>query len=119
MKKILMTLMLAVAALTVTAQTDKRINIWLTKGEWRNGFTKANPHKTLNCSEFYRQYKKNTEQWNTLFKWLAETDLEAIPKGKRPIPGSTLTASVEDSEMLHWRSAPLKATRKRLTFNWW
>lgn len=115
-KKILMTLMLAVAALTVTAQTDKRINIWLTKGEWRNGFTKANPHKTLNCSEFYRQYKKNTEQWNTLFKWLAETDLEAIPKGKHPIPGSTLTASVEDSENAPLEKRNTESHKKKIDF---
>ena len=68
------------------------------RGEWRNGFTKAKPHKTLNVNEFYSQYNKNNQQWQTLFRWLRDTDLLAIPKGKHPIPNSTLTASVEDSE---------------------
>ncbi len=70
---------------------------WLKKGEWRQGFTAASPDKSLNAVEFYTQYQKNPEQWKAIFKWLSETDLLAISKGKHPIPGSTLTASVEDS----------------------
>lgn len=71
---------------------------WLNKGEWRNGFTKANPHPSVNAAEFYSQYQKNPEQWKALFEWIAKTDLLAIPKGKHPIEGSTLVASVEDSQ---------------------
>lgn len=70
---------------------------WLKKGEWRQGFTAASPDKSLNAVEFYTQYQKNPEQWKAIFKWLSETDLLAISKGKHPIPGTTLTASVEDS----------------------
>ena len=33
-----------------------------------------------------------------MFKWLATTDLLAIGKGSHPIPGTSLKASVEDSE---------------------
>jgi len=96
MRKVLIALCLV--ALTVTAQTSSESRQWLKQGEWRNGFTKAKPHKTLNADEFRAQYNKNRQQWETLFRWLTETDLVAIPKGKHPIPGSTLTASVEDSE---------------------
>jgi biofilm protein TabA len=70
---------------------------WLKKGEWRQGFNGASPDKSVNVVEFYTQYQKNPEQWKALFKWLSETDLLSISKGKHPIPGSTLTASVEDS----------------------
>ncbi len=70
---------------------------WLKKGEWRQGFKGASPDKSVNTVEFYTQYQKNPEQWKALFKWLSETDLLALDKGKHPIPGSTLTASVEDS----------------------
>ncbi len=70
---------------------------WLKKGEWRQGFKGASPDKSVNAVEFYTQYQKNPEQWKALFKWLSETDLLALEKGKHPIPGSTLTASVEDS----------------------
>jgi beta-galactosidase beta subunit len=44
------------------------------------------------------QYQKNPEQWKALFKWLQETDLLAIPAGRTPIPGTTLTVSVEDGD---------------------
>ncbi len=71
---------------------------WVKKGEWKNGFTKAVPAPTVNLVEFYLQYHKNPEQWNTVFKWLQETDLLALPAGKSPIPGTSLKVSVEDSE---------------------
>ena len=71
---------------------------WVKKGFWRNGFTKANAHESVNAVEFYRQYQKNPLQWQALFQWLEQTDVRAIPKGKHPIPGTKLVASVEDSE---------------------
>lgn len=76
----------------------KEAKAWLKKGEWRQGFTAANPHKSVNIVDFYLQYKKNPEQWTALFKYLAETDLLKLEKGKHEIPGSNLTISVEDSE---------------------
>lgn len=77
---------------------EKKALKWVKKGKWRNGFTGAAPHESVNIVEFYNQYHKNPEQWNALFKWLANTDLLTIEKGKHPIEGSDLTASVEDSE---------------------
>lgn len=76
----------------------KEAKAWLKKGEWRQGFTAADPHKSVNIVDFYLQYKKNPEQWTALFKYLAETDLLKLEKGKHEIPGSNLTISVEDSE---------------------
>lgn len=76
----------------------KEAKAWLKKGEWRQGFTKADPHPSLNIVDFYQQYRKNPEQWTKLFQYIANTDLLALPKGKHPIPGSDLTISVEDSE---------------------
>lgn len=71
---------------------------WVKKGEWRNGFTKASPAPTVNLVEFYIQYQRNPKQWQALFKWLQDTDLLTIPAGRTPIPGTTLTASVEDGD---------------------
>lgn len=79
-----------------SAQLTKEANKWLKKGEWREGFTGAMPDATVNAVEFYTQYKKNPGQWKALFRWLAQTDLLALPKGRTPIPGSNLVASVED-----------------------
>lgn len=70
---------------------------WTESGVWKNGFTKAEPDSTVNLVDFYEQYNKNPELWKTLFEWLEKTDLLAIPKGKHPIEGTSLIASVEDS----------------------
>ena len=58
----------------------------------------AKPDKSVNITEFYKQYQKNSEQWNALFNWLATNDLPHIPKGKYKIEGTSLVASVEDSK---------------------
>ena len=71
---------------------------WVKKGTWRHGFTKAAPAPTVNPVEFYIQYHRNPGQWQALFQWLQQTDLLAIPSGRTPIPGTTLTVSVEDGD---------------------
>ena len=107
-------LLLLFAILPIQAQNEART--WMKKGEWANGFKKAKPHKTLNVNEFYSQYQKNPEQWNALFRWLRDTDLLTIPKGKHPIPGSTLTASVEDSENGPLEKRNTESHRKKSDF---
>ncbi len=87
-------------------QLVKEAQQWLERGEWRNGFDKANAHASVNAVDFYRQYQKNPQQWKALFSWLANTDLMALPKGKYPIAGSNLTVSVEESQ-----NAPLAKRR--------
>ncbi len=69
---------------------------WMKKREWRNGFTAASPHKTVNAAEFYTQYQKNKVQWDAAFGWLATHDLLNLPKGNYPIEGTSLTASIQD-----------------------
>lgn len=71
---------------------------WVRSGVWRNGFTAASPARQVNEVEFMRQYRRNKEQWDKLFHWLSTTDLLALPAGKHPIEGTSLVASVEDSE---------------------
>lgn len=81
--------------------TDKKLvkeaKKWAKKGKWRNGFKTASPDETVNLVEFYTQYQKNPQQWDAMFKWLAEHDLTTIEKGKHPIEGTNLVVSVEDS----------------------
>lgn len=116
MKRLTLLLVLALITIGSTAQPKNEARQWLKKGEWRNGFTKAKPHKTLNADEFYAQYQKNTRQWQTLFRWLSETDLLTIPKGKHPIPNSTLTASVEDSENAPLEKRNTESHRRKIDF---
>ena len=79
-------------------QLTRMAQKWVKKGAWRHGFTKAAPAPTVNSVEFYLQYHRNPSQWKALFEWLEATDLLAIPAGRTPIPGTTLTVSVEDGD---------------------
>lgn len=106
MKKLFLTLAM-LAAMTAVAETytneypkelTKLAEKWAKKGEWRNGFNKADPAPTVNLVEFYIQYHRNPQQWDALFKWLQETDLLAIPARRMPLPGTSLTVSVEDGD---------------------
>ena len=116
MKRLILALFIAVASIPVVAQSDARA--WVSSGAWRNGFMDAKPDKTVNIDEFYRQYHKNPNQWHALFKWLASTDLLAIPAGKHPIPGSTLVASVEDSKNEPLEKRNTESHRKKIDFQY-
>lgn len=116
MKRIITILMLAVCTITLSAQDNQADKQWLKQGLWRNGFNGAKPHKSLNATEFHTQYTKNRQQWETLFQWLRDTDLQAIPKGKHPIPNSTLTASVEDSQNLPLAKRNTESHKKKIDF---
>lgn len=107
MKRFFFTAFVLAVAFTAKAQTytneypndmQRLAQKWVKKGEWRNGFTKASPAPTVNLAEFYIQYQRNPKQWQALFKWLQETDLLSIPAGRTPIPGTSLTVSVEDGD---------------------
>ena len=94
MTKTLSVLVLLTLCLSVSAQglytreyhdkaLVKKAQKWVKKGLWRQGFDKADAHESVNAVEFYRQYQKNPEQWQAMFRWLQETDVTAIAKGKR------------------------------------
>jgi len=97
---------------------QKTAEKWLKKGEWRTGFLKASPDASVNAVDFYEQYQKNREQWETMFRWLQDTDLMALPKGKHPIPGSTLVASVEDSQNGPLEKRQSESHYKKIDFQW-
>ena len=82
--------------------TDKKLTEkarqWIDSGAWRNGFTKASPHESVNVTDMYLCYHKSPETWNAMFAWLQQTDLLNIKAGKHRIPGTNLIASVEDSK---------------------
>ncbi|MCM1452617.1 MAG: YhcH/YjgK/YiaL family protein [Clostridium sp.] len=91
---------------------------WMESGEWRNGFAGALPHESVNAVDFYEQYQKNPEQWKALFGWLATTDLTSIPAGRHPIEGSTLVASVEDSENVPFGVYGSESHRQKIDFQY-
>ena len=110
-----MAMCLGVNAKGTKEVSEKKAAAWVASGEWKNGFD-AMPDETVNLQEFYSQYHKNKAEWDKAFKWLAETDLLSIPKGKVMIPGTNIRASIEDgyNEPLEKRRS--ESHRKKIDF---
>lgn len=128
MKRILTLLALTMFTVCISAQgvytrqTDDRklqktAQKWTRKGKWRNGFQKASAHASVNAVDFYEQYQKNP-QWQIMFRWLQDTDLMALPKGKHPIPGSDMVASMEDSQNGPLEKRQSESHYKKIDFQW-
>ena len=116
MKKALLLLsLLVISFLTISAQTTADTTIskskaakWFKKKEWLNGVP-LKPHKSINQQEFARQYQINKTYWDKAFAWLKENNLQTIAKGKYPIDGDNVFASVtedpsKDFDKTNWES---------------
>lgn len=85
MKKIVY--MLAAASLAAASLTSSRpagdaeARRWMESGVWDNGWHVA-VHPSVNPDEFYGQYTKNKELWDTMFSYLATLDLDSLPTGR-------------------------------------
>src|SRR6188472_3716078 len=66
---------------------------WFKKKEWLGGL-ELKPHKTIDIIEFARQYHANKAYWDKAFAFLKNNDLNNIAKGKYPIDGDNVFASV-------------------------
>ena len=73
--------------------TKKKAKKWFKKKEWLGGL-QLKPHKTVDVQEFARQYHANKALWDKAFAFLKNTDLNNIAKGKYPIDGDNVSASV-------------------------
>lgn len=81
---------------------------WFKQKSWLNGL-QMNPHQSINQLEFARQYQLNKIYWDKAFAFLKEHDLQTIAKGKYPIDGDNVFASVtedpsKDFEKTKWES---------------
>lgn len=101
MKKLFLSaLFLSVSFLFITAVaqdtdewTKKKAKKWFKKKEWLGGL-ELKPHKTIDKQEFARQYHANKAYWDKAFAFLKNNDLNNIAKGKYPIDGDNVFASV-------------------------
>jgi YhcH/YjgK/YiaL family protein len=101
-------LMNVTAQSTAKAPSKQEAKKWFKQKTWLNGL-QLTPHKTINQQEFARQYQLNKTYWDKAFAFLKEHDLQTIAKGKYPIDGDNVYASVtEDSsknfDKTNWES---------------
>lgn len=93
---------------STNTMSTHQIEKWYKKKEWLNGL-KLKPHKSVNNLEFYRQYQANKSYWDKAFAFLKNQDLSTIAKGKYPIDGENVYASVtmdstKDFNKTNWES---------------
>jgi YhcH/YjgK/YiaL family protein len=54
------------------------------------------PDDSINIEAYYRYYAANPERWEIAYKFMKETDLKNIDKGKYELDGNNLYASVSE-----------------------
>lgn len=101
-------LFITVAAQENNERTKKKTKKWFNKKEWL-GELQLIPHKTINEQEFARQYNLNQSYWDKAFAYLKNIDFSKISKGKYPIDGDNVYASVtadssKDFDKTNWES---------------
>ena len=105
----LILLCLQVVAQQAAPELSKRAaKKWFNKKEWLNG-APLKPHKSINKQTLARQYQLNRVYWDKAFTFLGTHNLDSLPKGKYPIDGDNVTASVtedptKDFEKTNWES---------------
>lgn len=88
--------------------TKQEVKKWFKQKAWLNGLS-LTPHKTINQAEFARQYQLNKIYWDKAFTFLKEHNLQTLEKGKYPIDGDNVFASVtedpsKDFDKTNWES---------------
>lgn len=112
--KIVSTLLSAMLLLSLAAgaqegkTAEKAAKKWFKKKEWLGGWD-VKPHRSTDYSVFRQQYAANRAAWDKAFAYLKNTDLKALPKGKYPIDGENVFASVtenpsKDLDSTSWES---------------
>ncbi len=66
---------------------------WFKKKAWLQT-APLKGHKTINKIEFARQYHLNKASWEKAFAFLSQQNLQTIAKGRHPIDGDLVYASV-------------------------
>ncbi len=89
-------------------QENSNSTRWFEKREWLRGLA-LQPHRSINVTEFARQYHLHHALWDTAFAFFSHNDLRALPKGKYLILGDSVFASItedpsKDYENTRWES---------------
>lgn len=68
---------------------------WFGGGEWKMCWS-AMPDASVDPIALSAHFHRNPERWEQAFRFLATTDLMALPKGRHELDGTDLYASVDE-----------------------
>ena len=94
-KLLLLGLLLAAPALQAKTPTAKQAQRWLDKGAWAHGWA-VRPDASVNAVEFATQYAAHPALWDSLFTYLATTNLDALPLGRVDLVPGRLWVTVSE-----------------------
>ncbi len=105
---IICSLLNASAQDTKDVWTKPKAEKWFNKKEWLGGL-KLKPHKSVDVLEFAKQYHINQIYWDKAFAFLKNNDLSKMAKGKYPIDGDNVFATItedptKDFDKTTWES---------------
>jgi len=88
--------------------TKREARKWFEKEDWLGG-VRLKPHKSVNVLEFATQYQLNKKYWDEAFAFMKNNDLQKLPKGKYPIDGDHVFATItedatKDFDKTAWES---------------
>ncbi|MEO5563540.1 MAG: YhcH/YjgK/YiaL family protein, partial [Chitinophagaceae bacterium] len=91
--------------------TKKKATKWFNKKEWLKG-TPVTPHSSIDKIEFARQYHANQAYWDAAFAFIKGHDLATLAKGKYPIDGTNVFASITDDPSRNYDQTKWESHRK-------
>lgn len=94
-----------------TSWSKQKANDWFRKKEWLGGL-QLKPHESTDVQEFARQYHRNQAYWDKAFAFLKDHDLNKIEKGKYPIDGDNVFASVTTDSSKNFDKTNWESHRK-------
>lgn len=95
--------------------TKHEVKKWFKQKAWLNGLA-LTPHKSINKTEFARQYQLNKAYWDKGFAFLKAQNLQTIAKGKYPIDGDNVFATVTEDSSKDFEKTSWESHRKYIDF---
>lgn len=76
-----------------SAKNAKKARKWVKSRVWAPDL-KITLDKSVNAVDFERQYESNKEMWDKVFRFLADSKLQALAPGRYPIDGDKAYATI-------------------------
>jgi YhcH/YjgK/YiaL family protein len=91
--------------------SEKKIDEWFNKGEWKNGWNVV-PDESINRKSMAVSYFSNKERWDKAFGFLKSNDLTKLENKRHDIDGDNLFVNVSEYNTKDPADARFEAHRK-------